>query len=191
MRAAVEGLGSPYSLADLLPGVFREDPFTVRLTAGWDEVVAPVVSTLDCLDAYVDPRLTPPDVLAWLAERLGTPLDENWPLTRRRAATEGALTAHRTGGTVEGVRRQLALATGGTVELVDSGGVFTSQTPGTAFPADLPETAVLRLTMTGHTADTGDAEDTGDDGPGAVDLEALTRQCMPAHVPYRTEVIRR
>ncbi|MFF4983953.1 phage tail protein [Streptomyces sp. NPDC001046] len=179
MRAAVEGLGSPYSLADLLPGVFREDPFTVRLTAGWDEVIAPVISTLDCLDAYLDPGLTPPDVLAWLAERLGTRLDEKWPVARQRAATRGALTAHRSRGTVDGVCEQLAMATGAAVELLDSGGVFTSQTPGRPFPEDLPETAVLRVTVT------GDAE------PGAVDLESLTRQCMPAHVPYRTEVVRR
>ncbi|WP_432043431.1 phage tail protein [Streptomyces cadmiisoli] len=178
MRAAVDGLGSPYSLVDLLPAVYQEDPFTVRLTAGWDTVIAPVISTLDCLDAYLDPRLAPEDVLAWLAERLGTQLDEKWPEARKRAATAGALPGHRDRGTVGGVRERIALATGGTVQLVDSGGVFTSRTPGTPFPPDLPSAVEVRVTVR------------SDEETGFVDLDSLTQQCMPAHVPYRTEVVR-
>jgi phage tail-like protein len=179
MRAAVEGLGSPYSLAQLLPSVYQDDDFTVRLTAGWDEVIAPVISTLDCLEAYVDPQLTPADFLVWLADRMGTQLDEDWPLERKRAATAHAVEGHRTRGTVAGVRGRIALATGGEVELVDSGGVFTSDRPETPFPEGLPSVAVIRIIV--------EREQDAD----LVDLEALVQECLPAHVAYRMEVARR
>ncbi|MBK3583258.1 phage tail protein I [Streptomyces sp. MBT57] len=179
MRAWIEGLGSPYSLADMLPSVYQDDPFTVRLTAGWDEVIAPVISTLDCLDAYVDPGLAPADFLNWLADRMGTQLDENWPAERKRAAIAHAVRGHRTRGTVDGLRARVALATGGEVELFDSGGVFTSPTPDTPFPEGLPSVAVIRIRV--------EREQDGD----PVDLEALVRECLPAHVPYRMEVVRR
>ncbi|MFJ4966474.1 Phage tail protein [Streptomyces sp. ADI96-02] len=179
MRAAVDGLGSPYSLVDLLPSVYQEDPFTVRLTAGWDEVIAPLISTLDCLSAYLDPRLAPEDFLAWLADRMGTQLDEKWPLERKRAVTALALSGHRIRGTVAGARERIALATGGTVELFDSGGVVTSRTPGTVFPADHRETVLVRVTVD------------SDEQEAGVDLDALMREWMPAHVPYRAEVVRR
>ncbi|MFI8221228.1 phage tail protein [Streptomyces sp. NPDC085932] len=159
--------------------VYQEDPFTVRLTAGWDEVIAPVISTLDCLDAYVDPRLTPEDLLAWLAERLGARLDEKWPVERKRAATEGALAGHRDRGTVGGVRSRIALATGGVVELVDSGGVFTSRSPGTPYPEDLPSAVEVRVTVP------------SDEKADSLEVDRLMRQCVPAHVPYRVEVVRR
>lgn len=179
MRAAVDGLNSPYSLVDLLPAVYQEDPFAVRLTAGWDEVIAPIISTLDCLDAYLDPRLAPEDLLSWLAERLGTRLDEKWPVERKRAATEGALTGHRDRGTVGGVRTRIALATGGVVELSDSGGVFTSRSPDTPYPAGLPSTVEVRVAVP------------RDEEASPVDVERLMQQCMPAHVPYHVEVVRR
>ena len=38
---------------------------------GLDPVLAPVLSTIDNLDAYVDPWLTPPDFLDWLAGWFG------------------------------------------------------------------------------------------------------------------------
>ncbi|MFE8977710.1 phage tail protein [Streptomyces cyaneofuscatus] len=179
MRAAVDGLGSPYSLVDLLPSVYQEDPFTIRLTAGWDEVIAPLTSTLDCLPAYLDPQLTPEDFLGWLADRLGTQLDEKWPLERKRAVTAHALTGHRVRGTVAGTCERIAMATGGQVELFDSGGVVTSRTPGTVFPADRPSAVLVRVTVD------------SDRDAAPVDLEALMQECIPAHVPYSTEVVRR
>ncbi|MEU9704460.1 phage tail protein [Streptomyces sp. NPDC047981] len=179
MRAAVEGLGSPYSLVQLLPAVYQDDPFTVRLTAGWDDVIAPVINTLDCIEAYVDPWLTPADFLVWLADRMGTQLDEDWPLERKRAATAHAVQGHRTRGTVGGLRSRVALAAGGEVELLDSGGVFTSAAPETPFPEGLPSVAVIRIIV--------EREQDAD----LVDLEALVQECVPAHVPYRMEVVRR
>ncbi|MEU4134397.1 phage tail protein I [Streptomyces wuyuanensis] len=177
MRAWAEGLRSPYSLLDLLPAVYQDDPFTTRLTAAWDEVIAPIVNTLDCLDAYFDPQLTPEDLLEWLADRMGLGLDARWPLEHKREAAAHALMSHRACGTVDEVRRRIALATGGRGELLNVGGVFTSRTPATTFP-DEPLTLLLRVTLREEQA------------IESVDVEAVARQSIPAHVPYRTEVVR-
>lgn len=177
MRAAVEGLNSPYSLVDLLPWIYQEDPFTKRLTAGWDEVIAPLISTLDCLDAYLDPELTPEDLLEWIADRMGAQLDAKWPLERKRTATAHAFKSHRACGTAAEVHQRVALATGASVELFDSGGVVTSRTPGTPFPTEFSPTVLVRVTAQR-------IEDVN-----LFDLDLAMKQCMPAHVSYRTEVV--
>ena len=54
MRTAVPGLVTPHPIGRPLPALYLDDDFTQRLTAGLDEVLAPVLLTLDCLDAYLD-----------------------------------------------------------------------------------------------------------------------------------------
>jgi phage tail-like protein len=58
---------SPYPLIEYLPAVFAEDRFLVRWTAAMDDVLAPIVNIIDCLPAYVDPRLAPEDFAGWPA----------------------------------------------------------------------------------------------------------------------------
>ena len=67
MRGAVPGLPTPHPIGLALPALYLDDGFTQRFTAGLDEVLAPVLLTLDCLDAYLDLELAPPDFLDWLA----------------------------------------------------------------------------------------------------------------------------
>ena len=109
MRGTVTGLATPYPLRTMLPAVLREDDFLERWTAGLDDVLAPVVSTLDCLAAYLDPATAPTDFLAWLAGWFGVVLDENLPLERRRASVAGAVRLYRARGTLAGLRAQLEL----------------------------------------------------------------------------------
>jgi phage tail-like protein len=121
----------PYPSADFLPAVLREDDLLVRWTAALDLVTAPVVATLDCLEAYLDPWLTPPDFLAWLGECVGARLDENWPVERRRAAVAEAVAAHRLRGTTAGLRMLAERAADAPVEISDTGGVRWSTRPST------------------------------------------------------------
>lgn len=176
MRGTVPGLATPYPLAALLPAVLREDGLATRLTEGLDAVLAPVIATLDCLPAYVDPGLAPPDFLAWLGTWVGVALDDSWPLERRRAAVRAAVTLYRSRGTPAGLRAHLEVLTGGRVELVDSGGVSWSATPGgAARPAGEPE---LLVRVVGPDAGASDP----------VVLHELVASAKPAHVPHRVEV---
>ncbi|NEC21477.1 phage tail protein, partial [Streptomyces parvus] len=84
-RAAVPGLPSRYPIGELLPALYADDDLAQRFTAGLDTVLAPVLSTLDNLPAYVDPALAPADFLPWLASWVGVEADPAWPVELRRA----------------------------------------------------------------------------------------------------------
>src|SRR5918998_3584146 len=86
MRGSVPGLLTPYPLGAMLPAYLQEDQFAMRWVAGFDDSLAPVVSVLDCIEAYVDPWVAPADFTAWLALWVGAMQDETWPDSRRRQA---------------------------------------------------------------------------------------------------------
>jgi phage tail-like protein len=176
-RGTVDGLASAHPLGELLPGVYLEDSLTQRFTEGLDVVLAPVFMTLDCLDAYLDPWLTPPDFLPWLASWVGIELDETWPESRQRAMVAAAPRLHRDRGTHRGLVEYLELLTGGEVELVESGGVRWSAEPGAAAPGE----ANPRLQVIVRVSD-----------PNSVDrirLDHAVRDARPAHLPYQIEVL--
>lgn len=179
MRGTVPGLGTPYPIGSLMPAVYQEDEFTMRWTAGLDDVLAPVISALDCLGAYVDPLLAPADFLPWLAGWFGAVLDENWPPARQRAAIARSAELYRQRGTVAGLRALLEMATGGAVEITDSGGTSWSPVPGSPLPGEDVPRVVVRVTVS---------------DPARVDvaaLEELLAAVKPAHVVHELEVLGR
>lgn len=176
MRAAVPGLGTPYPLGTLMPAVYQEDQATMRWTAGLDDVLAPVISTLDCLGAYIDPMLAPDDFVQWLAGWLGAVLDENWPPERQRAAVARAVALYRQSGTVAGLRGLLELITDCTVEVTDSGGVVWSQAPNTPPPGSEHASVQVRvLAAAGCPVD-------------AAAIDEFVAAAKPAHIAHRVEV---
>ena len=176
MRAAVPGLGTPYPIGTLMPAVYQDDQATMRWTAALDDVIAPVISTLDCLGAYIDPLLAPEDFVAWLAEWFGTALDENWPAARQRAAVARSVALYRQAGTIEGLRALLELITECEVTVTDSGGVIWSQAPNTPPPGSGQPSIEVTLSVPANYA---------------LDLKAIDEfvaAAKPAHVAHRVEV---
>jgi len=169
----IEGLESPHPLGQLLPGLYQDDDFAQRFTAGLDEVLAPVLVTLDGIEAYSDPRLAPADVVGWLAGWVGVELDEAWPVERQRALVAGAARLYAWQGTARGLRELVELYTGATVEIEESGGVAWSATPEAPLPGTPGGRVVVRLRVP---------------DPSAVDLRRLERlvgRATPAElVPY-------
>ena len=51
-------------LRDGLPGLYRDDDFTMRFVGALEQVLDPIVSVLDALPAHFDPELAPLDILA-------------------------------------------------------------------------------------------------------------------------------
>lgn len=180
----VPDLPSAVPLITRLPGVFQEDPFVQRFVAAFDDALAPVLTTLDGLDAYVDPALAPADFLDWVAQWVGLDLDQGWPLQQRRDAVAGAALLHRRRGTLPGVADAVRLAVGPTVDgpaadvqVRDSGGTAWSTSCGTAMPGR-PE-AALEVVVT--------AAD-----PAGIDvrrLQAVVASVKPAHVPHTVQVV--
>ena len=179
MRGTVTGLGTPYPLVTLLPAYLQEDGFATRLTQGLDDVLAPAIAVLDCLEAYVDPRLAPEDFLPWLADWVGAPLDDAWTDQRRRLQVLAATALHRDRGTVKGLQALLELATGGEVTVREPAATSWSARP--TDEAAHAEPQVLGITI-------------AVDDPTTLRervLEELVRAAKPAHLPHSIQVVKR
>lgn len=177
MRGTVPGLEVAHPLGGLMPAAYAEDGFTMRLTRAFDEVLAPVPASLDCLDGYVDPLLAPEDFLTWLAAWCGMAVDENLPVRRQRALVCAAAELYRARGTVSGLRAHLELAGGGAVQVTDSGGVTWSSAPDDLV-ADDDGGPWVSVRVTGSEV-------------SQRTLDALIAAIKPAHVLHRLEVAER
>ena len=177
MRGTVPGLGSPHPLGEYLPALFHEDSLAQRLTAALDEVLAPVIATLDNQAAYLDAQLAPEDFVDWLAGWVGATVDERWPLERRRQAVVRAVELYRLRGTARGLAEQVEVLTGGSVEIVENGGAVSSPTAGGKLPGKPELSLLVRLTPDPATEIT------------AARLDALVESIKPAHIPHRVEIV--
>ncbi len=179
---------NPHPLAESLPGVYRDawiderrrtarEPFGTRFISALDTVLAPVLATLDNLDAYLDADTTPEDVLAWLGEWVAASVDAGWPEDRRRAFVGQAAELYRRRGTAAGLRDHVQIHTGGVVEIVENGASAWSAKPEGKLPGSPEPVVVIRVTV---------------DDPDSIDrtkLEAMVHASKPAHVVHRVEVV--
>lgn len=176
MRGTVLDLRSPHPIGELLPAVYSDDDFAQRFVAALDELLAPILSTLDCLDAYLDPALAPADFVDWLAGWVALPLDEAWSLERRRRLVAAAVALHRRRGTRHGLAELVALATGGEVEIIESGGCVGGGEPGTALPGSGRPGLHVRVRVPDPSA------------VNAARLDELVAANKPAHLPHSFDV---
>jgi phage tail-like protein len=175
-RALVRGLPTPHPLAPYLPALFQEDSFARALTGGLDEVLSPLLSSLDNLGAYLDPDVAPDDFLAWMGGWVAIELDDNWPEERRRALVRRAVAIYRIRGTADGLRAHIELVTGGRAEIVETGGVAWSRESG----ADLPGQPEPRMTIRVYVDDVSSVDTRA--------LERLVEASKPAHVIHALEI---
>lgn len=175
-RGLVEGLGTPRPLIETLPGLYQEDDLAASLTRAFDDVLSPIVSTIDNIETYLDPALTPEDFLDWLAGWVGLLPDETWPVERRRALVAVAVDLYRSRGTVAGLQTHVRLLTAGEVEVVDSGGSVWSTTAGTAAPGDDSYSVTVKV----KPPKKGDVD--------RARVDSLVNTAKPAHVTHQVEI---
>jgi phage tail-like protein len=178
MRGTVEGFPSPHPLAEQLPGVYLEDSFAQRFLAAFDEMLGPVFSSLDNLEAYFDAWNAPRDFLDWLGGWLGLALDESWPVERSRAFIAAAMDLYRIRGTPRGLAEHVKKVTGSDVEVEESGGATWSTLNGDNPPGRPGYELVVRLRL---------------DDPSEANLakvQALVAAIKPAHVVHRVELLK-
>lgn len=179
MRGLVPGLASPSPFLQRLPGVYqdeRDDEFFPRFIRAFDDVVAPTISTLDNLVAYMDPRLAPEDFVDWLAAWVDVAPDGAWTLDQRRAIVSQAVALHRRAGTLDGIRDAVQLAAGpdARVSVEDNGAVAWSPTPGAEIPGASPPRVTVRVSG-------------ADDEDVRRRIARVLRAVVPAHVPWTIE----
>ena len=181
-RAAVPGLASPAPFLDRLPALYADSDFARRFVAAFDEVLAPVFAVLDCLPAYLDPWLAPPDFLAMLGRWTSADTDTSQPASQpaspagRRLVAE-AVASHAARGTIRGLTERLARTFGIDAEVSDNGGVSWSATAA----GPLPGTDELYLRVRIRSAER--------DTLPLARIRTLIEDDRPAHVPVRIEVI--
>lgn len=173
MRGLIGELGTPRPLIETLPGIYQEDDVARSLTGVFDDALAPVLSTIDNVAAYLDPALTPDDFLDWLAGWVGILPDETWPVERRRALVALAVQLHRRRGTAAGLAMHVRLLGAADVDVKDSGGTTWSKRPGSKPPGDASYSLTLKVTQPKK---------------GKLDhakIDALVATSKPAHVAHK------
>jgi len=172
----VPRLPSAHPIGLSLPGVYLEDEFAQNFVGGLDEVLAAVFLTVDCLEYYLDPWLTPEDFLPWLGGWVGVELDERWPRHRARAVVANAARTQIRSGTRRSLLAMVRMMTGGQVEIHESGGASWSQQPG----GDAPGSPTPRLHVIVRVPNPSTVDRAG--------LERAIRDAHPAHMPCEIEV---
>lgn len=177
MRTGVPGLPTPHPLIEQLPAVYLEQDFLRRFLSALDDVLAPVLLTIDNLPAHLDPRSAPEDFLAWLAQWVAVEPHEDSPVERRRETVRGAVARHARRGTAGGLADAVRLETGTEPEITESGGTAWSTASHTVLPGRARPWVTVRVgERPGRTID-------------RVRLEELIDAEVPAHVGYTLEIV--
>jgi phage tail-like protein len=170
-RRLVEGLRTPFPLINAVPPMLAEDPFVQRMLPGLDEVLAPVISTIDCFPAYLDPATAPMDMVRYVGSWLFPHIDEEWGEDALRHALATAVSRSGWRGTSRGLEMALVPYEASSVTIEDSGSVTVSSTA--TDPSTWPDAPEQRVTVRFTPA--------GDD-PDAEDRVAkVIRTLIPAH----------
>lgn len=163
-------LPSPHPLVESLPSILRADELACSLADSFDSLLAPAILALDTVVDYLDPLLTPEDMLPWLAQWHGMQLDETAVHTLQRED----LALARTVNPVRGTRRSIELVIeemlGVPAEVTESGLTAWTSDPGGELPGDAePSVTVVLRPPAGVEVDLGR-------------LDALLESVTPAHV---------
>jgi phage tail-like protein len=177
MRGLIEGLPSPWPIGTQLPAALQEDEFCQRMMTAFDDVLAPLFTTLDCFESYLDPKLAPHDFVDWLASWVGVDIDETWTLERRRRLVQEAVVLYRIRGTAAGLAAHVSLYSGVTPAIEESGGCGWSQTPDSPMPGSTQPRLMVRLRVD----DEGDIKRTT--------VSRIVAASRPAHLPFQLEVL--
>ncbi|WP_411129950.1 hypothetical protein [Streptomyces sp. x-19] len=163
------------SLRAILPESYRQGDFADRFIAGFDDALAPLITTLDCLDAYFNPYTAPDDVVAWMLGWTNTSLPACVGTIGRRNALLLGHRLHGPRGTRTGLELLIRQVLGGRLELTESGGTHSSAGPeDPSVPVPSGSWVRVRVLLPHGTA--------ADRPWVADDVAELVREWIPAHV---------
>ncbi|MDR3698746.1 MAG: phage tail protein [Candidatus Sulfopaludibacter sp.] len=104
------------SYLDLLPIAYRRDPeaasFLDRFLALFEHVFTGIEDRYVEFSRQLNPNAAPLDIINWLAALVDLSFDPSWPLARRRALVDEAISLYMKRGTVAGIERYVEIYTG-------------------------------------------------------------------------------
>ncbi|MGW8953873.1 hypothetical protein [Streptomyces sp. NPDC055709] len=169
------------SLRAILPESYRQGDFADRFVAGFDDTLAPLITALDCMDAYFEPRTAPDAFVTWMLDWSLTALPACVGSQGRRNALLLGHRLHGLRGTRAGLDLLVRYVLGGRLELTESGGTHCASGPDDAsVPVPGVARAQLRVLLPYGMSKgrAGVAEDMAD----------LVREWIPAHVAAQVVV---
>jgi phage tail-like protein len=176
-RGLVDGLRTPFPLINAVPPMLAEDPFVQRMMPAFDEVLAPIISTLDCFPSYLDPALAPMDMVTYMASWLFPNYEDQLSEEGLRHAL--ATVVERSGwrGTARGIKEALQTFELASIDITDSGSTVVSTKP--TDPSTWPEVAPPSTTITCVAGSNASIDDD--------QIVGIIRFLVPAHVIVTVE----
>ncbi len=179
-RAAVAGLASPFPLVHFTPGLISDDPLVRQLLSALDEVLAPVISTLDCMDAYLDPDVAPIDMVKYLASWLLAEVDDEWDEAAVRRDVRQAHARAKWAGTARSLYERLLPNEVEALIIEDCGSTKALTQPSDPSEWANPETLEIVLRVKPRRTEASELRR----------IERIARGLVPAHVTLRVEKLR-
>jgi phage tail-like protein len=102
-----------------LPAVYHRDELMGRFLMLFESFWDPIEKQVAQIPAYLDPRMTPRELLPWLASWFSLELDEYCPDAQRRDLVRQAMSLYRRRGTRTGLQDHLRAYTGEKVEVIE------------------------------------------------------------------------
>lgn len=178
-RQGLPGARSPFPLVEHIPAQLSEDPMICAFLDALDEVWAPVITTLDCFDAYLDPHLAPPDMVAYLGSWVLALMDDTQDEEQLRADVAQAHVVAAWSGTEQILHSRLVPRDAAAIDVRDPGGIVISTTSTDPSAWQDPDDPRVVITVTSPRV------------AGAQGQERLTgiiRDLVPAHVILDVQV---
>lgn len=169
---------------DFLPDLFQDDLFLARFLLTFQSILDPIEGVVDQSNLYVDPDLTPPDLLEWLASWVAMELDADLDEAAKRELTRRAVELWRWKGTRRGMTEELKLRSEARPLIVENfDGFRVGQDAALGLNTHLGEPREGCVTVT---LAAGDAARKRLD-PGRAD--SLVAAAKPAHVGHISRVV--
>ena len=104
---------------DYLPGFYRDDAFMGQYLNIFEDILGPLERTVDNMELYFDPLITPESLVPWLASWLNLTPDPSWTMKKCRELVKSAAILHRLRGTKRGLSEYLRIYTGSVPEITE------------------------------------------------------------------------
>jgi len=126
-RRIVPGLRNPFPMINYTSALLQGDRIAQMLCASLDDVLAPVISVLDCYDSYLDPFVAPIDFVRYMSSWILVHPELGWDEEAVRKSLAHAMNFYSCRGTASGYIEYLSTVFDIDVEVTDTGSVTTSR----------------------------------------------------------------
>lgn len=157
--------------------MLQEDPFLCQMLDGFDEVLAPVLSAIDCFDSYLDADLAPIDMVRYLGSWVLATLDDPWKDEAVRRDVAEASGRAKWAGTAKALKDRLLPREVRSLSIVDNGYAVAQSRPSN--PDEWGDHSEPQVTLRVVPRDQSEDE--------RARIGRIARSIVPAHVGLRVE----